>query len=93
MRRFRLAAIGLLLAFGTPALAQEQDDAAAIQTLTEEWTAAFNAGDATTLAAWYTDDANAQPSAATISSVGHVSSPENCSKRPRKASLAASGPV
>ena len=61
MRRFSLAAIGLLLAFATPALAQEQDDAAAIQTLTEEWTAAFNAGDATTLAAWYADDAVRMP--------------------------------
>lgn len=61
MRRLCLTVLGPLLLVVAPMPAQEQADAAAIQALTEEWTAAFNAGDATALAAWYTDDAVRMP--------------------------------
>ena len=54
MRRFALAA-ALLLAGIAPSFGQ---DKAAIQELTDKWTAAFNEGDAAAIAAMYTEDAH-----------------------------------
>jgi uncharacterized protein (TIGR02246 family) len=58
--RCALAAATLLL-FAAPALAQSK---AAIQQLNDQWTAAFNKGDAAALAAMYTADAYVLPAGA-----------------------------
>ena len=58
--RFALAAIALMVLAG-PASAQSK---AAIQKLNDEWAAAFNKGDAKTLAAMYTADAYVLPAGA-----------------------------
>jgi uncharacterized protein (TIGR02246 family) len=60
MRRILLLAAGLALA-ALPALAQSK---AAIQKLNDQWSAAFNRGDAAALAAMYTEDAYVLPAGA-----------------------------
>jgi uncharacterized protein (TIGR02246 family) len=61
MRRILLLAACLALIGTTPAMAQSK---AAIQRLNDQWVAAFNKGDAATLAAMYTEDAYVLPAGA-----------------------------
>ena len=53
--------IALTLSSCQPASEQTEADVAAIQALTEEWSAAFNAGDVARIVALYTDDAIRMP--------------------------------
>jgi len=66
MRKFMppLLFIALALSAFQPTPAQAQSDAEAIQTLADEWTAAFNTGDVAGLMACYTEDAVRMPPAA-----------------------------
>ena len=63
MKRTVLAAlfVALTLSAFQPAQAQTKTDAEAIQTLADEWTAAWNAGDVAGLLATYADDAVRMP--------------------------------
>jgi len=66
--RARHAALALVLVlFASPALAQSK---AAIQKLNDQWAAAFNKGDAATVAAMYTSDAYVLPAGAPMAK-GH----------------------
>jgi uncharacterized protein (TIGR02246 family) len=58
MRRVAVLALCLGMLFARPALAQTKST---IQQLNDKWTAAFNKGDAATIAAMYADDAYVLP--------------------------------
>jgi len=60
MRRMAISAVLLTLA-AMPAMAQSK---AAIQKASDQWSAAFNKGDAAAVAAMYTDDAYVLPAGA-----------------------------
>ncbi len=58
MRKFTLIVCGALLAYGSPALGQDHGDAdAAIRAGSQQWSAAWNAGDAAGITALYAKDA------------------------------------